>query len=86
MLKCYAISIMKQKGILLIIIITSLVNGLSASNPAKGEICGTVQDSLTGEFIPYTTIRLFNVVDSTLIKGCITENTGKFCLTDMSSI
>jgi len=74
---------MKQKGLLLIIIITSFANGLSANNPAKGEICGTVQDSITGEFIPYTTIRLFNVVDSTLIKGCITENNGKFCLTDI---
>ncbi len=79
----YAIQNMKQKGLLLIIITLSFVNGLLASNPVKGEICGTVQDSITGKFIPYTTIRLFNVVDSTMIKGCITENTGRFCLTDI---
>ena len=75
---------MNQKGLFLIIIITlSFVNGLFASNPVKGEICGTVQDSITDEFIPYTTIRLFNVMDSTLIVGCITGNNGKFCLSDI---
>jgi len=79
----YAIHSMKQKGLLLIIIAVSFVNGLSASNPVKGEICGIVQDSITGIVIPYATIRLFDVVDSTLIKGCITENAGRFCLADI---
>jgi len=74
---------MKQKGLLLVILAVSFVNGLLASNPVKGEICGTVQDSITGIVIPYATIRLFNVGDSTLIKGCITENAGRFCLADI---
>jgi outer membrane cobalamin receptor len=75
---------MKQKVLILIIITLSFVNGLLASNPVKGEICGTVQDSITGKFIPYSTIRLFNIEDSTLIAGCITDNNGKFCLTDIN--
>jgi len=74
---------MYQKGLFLIIIALSFVNGLFASNPIKGKICGTVQDSITEKVIPYATIRLFNIIDSTLIKGCITDNDGNFCLTDI---
>jgi len=75
---------MYKKGIFfLIIIVLSLANELLASNPVKGKICGTVQDSISGKLIPYTTIRLFNIVDSTLITGCITDNNGIFCLTDI---
>lgn len=74
---------MKRSYHFIIILILLFTSNLSAINSntskiLKGKIFGTVSDSNTNKPLAYSTIRLFNQADSTLVKGVITNNNGYF--------
>lgn len=55
----------------------------SAQSQNKIKIQGVMVDSLTNETLPYGTIALLNLLDSSLVKGVVTDEKGRFELTEV---
>lgn len=51
--------------------------------PAIGKVWGSVADSLTGEPIPFATITLKSQLDSTYLTGGVTDEKGRFSISDI---
>ena len=48
------------------------------------KVTGTVTDSLTGEYLPYVNVGLFNPADTTYVKGCMSDEQGAFKIDNLS--
>lgn len=64
--------------ITLILLAMFCLHAKANTENTKGKIKGTVIDQTTKEPLAYSTIRLFTIKDSILVKGCITNNDGEF--------
>ncbi len=79
---------MRGSYLFLIIISLFFTTNLSAINDntskiRKGKIFGIVSDGKTKQPLAYSTIRLFNSLDSSLVKGVITNTKGYFEIKDV---
>ena len=70
--------------IVLIILIVSLTLELF-SDPisGKGEIRGIVKDSISGEGLSFSTVQVLSVVDSSFVKGSLTDAEGNYMVIDI---
>lgn len=66
--------------IILFISFTNLSSQNRSADSQKFELVGKVIDELTKEPLPYATVSIFSMRDSTLIDGGITNESGKFKL------
>ncbi|MDH6307288.1 hypothetical protein M2451_000437 [Dysgonomonas sp. PFB1-18] len=71
---------MKYLYILLLSVISLSAVAQTAAKGSKGYIQGTVYDENTKESIPFATVRLMNVKDSTELQAVATNDKGKFRL------
>jgi len=69
---------------IIVIIIVSISCGLySTQILGKSEISGVVLDSLSQEGLPYSTIQILSLVDSSLVKGAIADGEGNYLIKDV---
>ncbi|MBU0489783.1 MAG: TonB-dependent receptor family protein [Bacteroidetes bacterium] len=76
---------MIKKFILLLSSVLIVLNANSQSVTGRGDIFGTVKDSVSGEGLPYASILVVNLDDSTLNKGSMTDFNGSYNIKDLSS-
>ena len=69
--------------VLIITVIFTFSESYASFQNPKAELSGFVSDSITGEKLPYATVIIYPVSDSSLQKGVITNNDGKFIINDI---
>jgi outer membrane receptor protein involved in Fe transport len=74
-------------GILILIfsisLITTKIYGVSFSG--KCEIVGVVKDSISGEGLPFASVQVLTINDSSFVEGKMTDAKGKYLISDVQS-
>lgn len=67
-----------MKNIIILVLLTTFTSSFANNILKKGVIKGQVIDMSTNQAVEYATISIFNVADSSLIGGGLTDELGKF--------
>ena len=75
------------KSIFYLIFLISLVTleSFSSSYTAKSDVSGVVKDSITGEELPFATVQIITINDSSLVKGTMTNSEGYYTIKEIDA-
>jgi len=76
----------KKKLVLIFItVLMTSMNVYSVSMSGKYEINGFVKDSINGEGLPFASVQVLNLKDSSLVIGTMTDFDGKYVIKDIQT-
>lgn len=75
----------RKESFLIFIAVFMSLNFYGSTIPIKSELNGIVKDSLTNEVLPFANVQILSTLDSSFVKGAMTDAEGTYLIGDIKT-